>query len=55
MAIREGTKPTQEMLDKYAGIFLLGKPLGFDMDTLLDEIDRADGGSGNPSQADSRS
>jgi hypothetical protein len=34
------------MLDKYAAGFLLGKPLGYDMDALLKMIDSAAGQGG---------
>jgi hypothetical protein len=40
-AIKEGVKPTQQMLDRFAGKFLGGKPLGYDLDTLMRLIDEA--------------
>ncbi|MGY4169905.1 hypothetical protein [Bradyrhizobium sp. USDA 4529] len=40
-AIKDGIKPSQEMLDKYASNFLGGKPLGYDLERLLKEIDDA--------------
>jgi hypothetical protein len=40
-AIKEGTKPSQQMLDKYAGTFLGGKPLGYDIETLMKLVEAA--------------
>lgn len=40
-AVKEGTKPTQSMLEKYAGVFLGGRPLGYDIDELLELVDKA--------------
>jgi len=44
--MRDGTEPTQEILDKYAAVFLLGKPLGYDTDALLKMIDSPAGQGG---------
>jgi hypothetical protein len=45
-AIKEGVKPTQQMLDRFAGKFPGGKPLGYDLDTLMRLIDQAAGRNG---------
>jgi hypothetical protein len=45
-AIKEGVKPTQQMLDRFACKFLGGKPLGYDLDTLMRLIDQAAGRNG---------
>jgi hypothetical protein len=45
-AIKDGVKPTQQMLDRFAGKFLGGKPLGYDLDTLMRLIDEAAGKNG---------
>ena len=38
--IREGTKPTKEMLDRFAYRFLIGRPLGYSFDPLMAEIEQ---------------
>lgn len=40
-AIQEGTKPSQQMLDRFASTFLGGKPLGYDLETLMKLIEDA--------------
>ncbi len=40
-AIKDGIKPSQKMLDKYAATFLGGKPLGYDLEQLLNEVEDA--------------
>jgi hypothetical protein len=37
--IKDGTKPSQQMLDRFAGVFLGGRPLGYDLDALMKYID----------------
>jgi hypothetical protein len=36
-AIKTGLKPTQAMLDRFAGTFLIGKPINVTMEELLRE------------------
>jgi hypothetical protein len=43
-AIQEGIKPSQQMLDRFASTFLGGKPLGYDLDTLMRLIEDAKSG-----------
>jgi hypothetical protein len=38
--IKKGIEPSQEMLDKYSARFLGGKPLGYDLERLLEEIEK---------------
>jgi hypothetical protein len=38
--IKKGIEPSQEMLDKFSARFLGGKPLGYDLERLLEEIDK---------------
>ncbi|WP_024520991.1 hypothetical protein [Bradyrhizobium sp. Tv2a-2] len=38
--IKKGIEPSQEMLDKFATKFLGGKPLGYDLKRLLEEIEK---------------
>lgn len=33
-------EPSQEMLDKFSARFLGGKPLGCDLERLLEEVDK---------------
>ena len=40
-AIKDSIKPSQEMLDKYSATFLGGKPLGYDLEQLLNAIEEA--------------
>ena len=40
-AIKDGIKPSQATLDKYAATFLGGKPLGYDLEQLLNAIEEA--------------
>jgi hypothetical protein len=40
--IKKGIEPSQEMLDKFSAKFLGGKPLGYDLARLLEEIELAE-------------
>jgi hypothetical protein len=40
--IKKGIEPSQEMLDKFSAKFLGGKPLGYDLARLLEEIEKAE-------------
>jgi hypothetical protein len=37
--IKEGIKPTKQMLNQFAHRFLIGRPLGYSFDQLMAEID----------------
>lgn len=36
--IRQGTKPTQALVDRYAQRFLMGRPCSFTIEQLLDAV-----------------
>jgi hypothetical protein len=39
--IREGIKPSQQMVDRYAKMFLIGRPCPFSIDELLEAVEHA--------------
>jgi hypothetical protein len=39
--IKEGTKPSQELVDRYARAFLIDRPCPFSIDQLVEEVERA--------------
>lgn len=39
--MKTGLKPTQAMLERFAGTFLIGKPINITMEELLQEVNAA--------------